>query len=328
MPICKTVPDTEKAAVTSAAKVSLITKIPINSGVTAAFAAWQAQLNAAVAAWPEFASIEILAPSELVPNRWTIVQSFYTADACRSWYQNPERIGLMQHLKPMLDGGSLSEDIQERIEYSPTSEHVTELIVTEVSPEKEASYRQWIARIHQLEAKFPGFRGVYVQPPRQGLGRHWITLLQFDTVANLEQWLSSHERQAVLAESQSLITSLENHRISSPYGGWFASVVHERGKVPALWKQTMVVLLMLFPLVMIETRLLSPWTASFNGAVAMFIANGISAAMLSWALMPVAVRALHWWLVPQGLYQKAITIVGSLLVIMLYVAEIVLLWEF
>ena len=35
-----------------------------------------------------------------------------------------------------------------------------------------------------------------------------------------------------------------------------------RGKPPATWKQTMLVLLVLFPIVMLELRFLSPWLAS------------------------------------------------------------------
>ncbi|MBN9376886.1 MAG: hypothetical protein J0H93_00770 [Chlamydiales bacterium] len=51
-----------------------------------------------------------------------------------------------------------------------------------------------MAKIHEAEARFPGFKGVYVKPPRETQGKTWITLLQFDTPENLDLWLHSAER--------------------------------------------------------------------------------------------------------------------------------------
>lgn len=58
-------------------KANLVTKIHVRNGVTIPFADWQAQLNSVVAAWPEFASLEILAPSTASQQQWVIIQSFY-----------------------------------------------------------------------------------------------------------------------------------------------------------------------------------------------------------------------------------------------------------
>ncbi len=204
---------------------------------------------------------------------------------------------------------------------------VTEVIVTQVSPDKEEAFQKWAAKIHHAEAKFPGFRGVYVQSPRQSKGHSWITLLQFDSTANLDRWLDSSERQEVLKESSDFITSLESHRMVSPYAGWFASIA-QTGEIPSVWKQTMIVLLVLFPIVMFELKYLMPWIEGLNSSVGTFIGNAISVTLISFPMMPIAIVFLGWWLAPAGKNRLQKTILGTIMVLGLYLIEIVLFWRF
>ena len=201
--------------------------------------------------------------------------------------------------------------------------NVTEVIVTEVTPGKEEEFRMWSAKIHQAEAKFPGFRGVYIQSPKRG-GKFWITLLQFDTLENLDRWLQSSERKQVLQESSPLVSSLETHRVISSSTGWLASIA-KTGELPPVWKQTMLVLLVLFPIVVFELKYLSPLTASLNPSLGTFIGNAISVTLISFPMMPIALYFLGWWLSPHSLKTS---IVGSILLGLLYLAEIALFWNF
>lgn len=204
--------------------------------------------------------------------------------------------------------------------------NITEIFVTRVSADKEEDYREWIAKIHQLETTFPGFCGMYVQSPREGTDGNWITLLEFDTLENLEHWLSSKERQQLLSESQSLIESLESHRLISPYAGWFASLAPE-GKSPPVWKQTMIVLLVLFPIVMLELKFLPFLTLQLNPALGTFIANTISVILIAWPMMPIAIWFLGWWLTPQSTHYQQATLWGTALLILLYIFEIAIFWN-
>lgn len=311
----------------SSGKANLITKIHVLNSMKVPFADWQAKLNCAVAAWPEFASLEILAPSATSQQQqWVIIQSFYATEQMVAWQKSDQRAILMEELLPLLEGDSSSDAIQETSGVANEDQTVTEILVTEVSPDKEADYCKWIAKIHQVEAKFPGFRGVYVQSPRQGQQRNWITLLQFDTRENLDSWLTSSERHKILLESHALISSLESHRITSPYAGWFASVAQGGQQLPAVWKQTMLVLLVLFPLVMLELKFLVPWTAGLNPSLATFIGNSISVSLVSWPMMPVAIYFLNWWLSPKQYDKGRINLLGLFLVISLYALEIALFW--
>lgn len=202
---------------------------------------------------------------------------------------------------------------------------VTEVFVTQVNAENEKAYRAWIAKIHQEEAKFKGFKGVYMQSPGQNGGMNWITLLQFDTPENLDRWLNSSERQEVLSEAKPLIKSLESHRMVSAYAGWFTSIAKTEG-VPSVWKQTMLVLLVLFPIVMLELKYLSLLTDGLNHSLATFIGNAISVTLIAWPMMPFAILCLGWWLTPKAKKWLQINVTGTVIVLLLYVIEIAIFW--
>ncbi len=303
----------------------IVNKIRIKPACKSDFVDWQASLNAMIAAFPGFVSLEISSPTAGKDFAWMVVQRFYSVDAIAKWRASIAWQQLLAELQPLLaaEPEAFSEMGAAALDKQGA---VTEVIVTQVSPDKEGIYREWIAKIHQAEARFPGFRGVYVQSPSKGQGQNWITLLQFDTPENLDGWLLSKERAAMLDESKSLISSLESHRVISPYAGWFASIT-KGGQAPPVWKQTMIVLLVLFPIVMLELKFLSPWLSGFNSSLATFIGNALSVALVSWPMMPLAIFFLGWWLSPQVADGGKTTLIGIVVVAALYLLEIALLWH-
>jgi hypothetical protein len=84
----------------------------------------------------------------------------------------------------------------------------------------------------------------------------------------------------------------------------------------------MVVLLMLFPIVMLELRFLTPLTRRTDAVVGTFIGNALSVGLLTWPVMPVANRALDWWLRPRPRTARRITLLGTALLIAFYVVTI------
>lgn len=301
-------------------------KIRVRPDLKNAFADWQAKLNTVIAAFPGFVSLEILSPSQPDSIEWVVIQRFYSPECVKSWQASKEYKELIDELKVLL-GNEGADSIQEEQKAADKLKGgVTEVFITQVSRDKIKAFQTWVAKIHQVEAKFPGFRGVYLQSPGTGEGKNWITLLQFDTPENLDRWLASSERQKVLSESKSFISALESHRVVSSYGGWFSSVA-KSGELPPVWKQTMIVLLVLFPIVVFELKYLSPLTAVFNSSVATFIGNAISVTLISWPMMPIAIWFLGWWLSPEG-DKRLKTLLGTCVVGVLYLIEIALLWNF
>ncbi|MBA3815400.1 MAG: antibiotic biosynthesis monooxygenase [Parachlamydiaceae bacterium] len=305
----------------------VITKMHICASEQASFANWQAEFHQAIVVFPGFKSLEILSPSSADLCEWGIVERFTEAKQLTLWRGSKERIYLFDQVGLILEKQNLSAMREVPFDMNYQKSGVTEVFVTEVNPEKEDAYRQWMSKIHQAEAKFPGFRGIYVQSPSLGQGQKWMTLLQFDTKENLDNWLSSEERKKVLNESKSMISAVENHRMLSPFAGWFSSISGSSGvKAVAIWKQGMIVLLVLFPIVMLEMKFLSPFTASFNPSVAMFIGNVISVGLVTWPMVPIVIRLLDWWLVPDSNMYWQINVAGTLLMLFLYIIEIAVFW--
>lgn len=302
---------------------TLFTHLHIQPDTENAFAVWLAKLHKSIASFEQFVSLEILSSQQFPKIEWTIIQRFENGEALKKWYQSEKRDELFEELKLYLDK---NDPAAFKENYQPFEEElagVTEVFVTHILPSQIDSYREWIGKIHQAESKFPGFRRTFVQSPKDEKKGSWITLLQFDTPEQLDRWLTSKERQQLLKEGEPFIRSLESHHVVSGFSGWFANR-SELDQPPAVWKQTMLVLLVLFPIVMLELKYLSPWTKQFNPSIATFIGNAISVSLVSWPTIPVAIYFLGWWLEPHKPFSAG-NLLGIGIVCTLYLIEVTLL---
>lgn len=301
-------------------------KVQIARECSAAFIDWQTDLHAAVASADGFLSLEFLAAPPAEKLEWQFTLRFCNAITCLQWQESETFATLLKKVKLLLAPGTEVEMENSASKMGALfNTRVTELFVTELHPNQEKAFRTWVAKMHQAEAKFPGFCGVYVQAPSpyQAQAKHWITFLQFDSQEHLDHWLNSPERCALLRQSESLVAALEDHRVISAYPGWFHAFTNFSQEVPPLWKQGMLVLLVLFPVVMLEMKHLSPLTAGFNPSMAMFIGNVISVALVTWPLMPLVIKLMHWWLMPaKSKYAFWISGLGTALLFVIYWIEI------
>ena len=62
----------------------------------------------------------------------------------------------------------------------------------------------------------------------------------------------------------------------------------------------MVVLLVLFPTVMLLSKVLSPFLTRLPFPLQMFVGNVTSVVLMTWLFMPLTLRALAFWLTPTG----------------------------
>jgi hypothetical protein len=287
------------------------------------FVLWQAELSAAITESSGFVSLEFLCSSPK-EHRWVVVQRFCNAQSVADWKQSVRYKTLLADLIRLATTQGVRENLESETDLKSC---VTEMIITHVPLEKEAEFRNWSAKIHGIEAKFEGFRGIYVKSPVQTNSRNWITLLQFDTPKNLDRWLNSDARKEILKESAAFAASFETHRVSSPYPGWFNSLSKTEA-APSAWKQTLIVILVLFPIVMLQMKYLSPLTQGFDRSLATFIACVISVSLITFPIMPLTVNLLGWWLHPEKSRYVRNTILGTLFVFLLFFVEVFLFWKF
>lgn len=87
---------------------------------------------------------------------------------------------------------------------SPSTEP-TVVVSRRVVPGREGDFREWDRRIRSRAETYAGFLGSDVQPPNPSHPGEWVTVYSFATVAQLEDWLQSDDRQLLIAEVQALI---------------------------------------------------------------------------------------------------------------------------
>lgn len=301
------------------APVTIVVQTRAREGQDDAFGRWQATISAAVAEQPGFIEQSVMPPNPPAQTDWVILQRFTSADTAVAWLRSDRRQSLLrevQHLLIGVDDVHLLRDASTGAIPAP----VSAVITTRVKPGHEEAFRAWEQRIAVAQARSPGFQGYRFEPPIPGVQDDWVAILRFDSEANLQVWMHSPERQALLRESEPFIEEFRARIVRSGFDHWFTSG-GEAAAGPPPWKQNMVVLLMLYPVVFlfgryVQTPVLMGWAALPFWA-ALFIGNIASVMLLNW-LVPWSSQALDWWLKPRERDAKRVDTAGTALVIALY----------
>lgn len=297
-----------------------VTAVQVRRGEEGAFAGWLTRFNEVVAAFSGYVSAVVIPPVPPLQSDWVMVQRFQRLDQLRAWLGSDERRSLLAESKSLLvDEGTTNVIEGTNTELSP-HDMVTEIITVSVKPGMEERYRDWVDRIRQMEARFPGYQGLQLQPPIPGLQDDWVSLLRFDTSEHLNAWLESDARREALREVEQYINRREQ-RVATSFSGWF-TFGDAPGQAPPSWKQSMIVLLTLYPIVMLELLFLNPLTRSLGMAESTFIGNLLSVAATGFLLIPLALRAFEWWLLPAPNDSLKVEATGIALIVGLYVVSI------
>jgi hypothetical protein len=304
----------------------LIATSKLRPGQQEAFAAWQIRHNKAVAKFAGYISSDMVPPVKPGDNEWTTILNFQTSDSLLNWQRSGERASLIGDVLPLLEGGNLGEVMPEDNSAEHPGTNVTQVILSKIKPGMEDVYREWSVRIQQAQARYPGYRGMYLQPPSASENGHWTTMLRYDTAEHLEAWLAAPERAELLRESKAFIENEEMMRLATSFPGW-VPISSVTGKGPPDWKTAMLVLLGLYPTVMLELRFVNPLLSFLNPSLATFIGNVGSVAVTSFITMPIFVRWFSWWLFIDEHSSRSRGALGFGLLIVLFGLEIAVLWR-
>jgi hypothetical protein len=296
----------------------------IRPGSEAAFAQWQGRWQSALLTTGDTLSVEFWPPAPPDQLEAVGLVRFSSIDALRLWRRGEVNRKLVEEVAPLVEGRLAIQLVgQAAVDYT-VAHGVTMVMVTQIKPGKEAAYRAWANRIQKLQATFPGYLGSFVQPP-QDKETGWTTVLRFDSAPNLDRWLTSDARAAMVKDSEDLVAGFHAQRVDTSFPGWVANDP-ATGAPPNMWKTACLVLLTLFPVVMLELRFLNPHIEALNPAVRTFIGNAISVGLTTWPLMPLAILGFHAWLFPEG-YPRWVAWVMPLVLLLCYLLEITLLWH-
>src|SRR4051794_31228990 len=229
-------------------RVSIVTQTRVAPERNAEFARWQERVNATLAQWPGYLDHEIIPPSPPAQVDWVIVQRFENAERARAWLQSEERLRLLDEIQAALIG---QDDIHLFTE-DPASRQpapVNAVISLRVQPGQESAFLHWQQRIAAVESQFPGFVGYKLEPPVPGVQDDWVTVLRFNSDAELDTWLGSQERLRLMDEAAAFSVDTHMRKVRGGFDAWFTSGSRAGMPAPPAWKQNMIVQLMLYPTV-------------------------------------------------------------------------------
>ena len=96
----------------------------------------------------------------------------------------------------------------------------TVVVSRRVRAEESAGFQRWIRRLRRTIQRAPGFVDLTVHPPNANHPDEWIVLYQFESPRDLDDWLQSAARMALIAESETyLVDRPIEQRIVAPTSG-------------------------------------------------------------------------------------------------------------
>jgi antibiotic biosynthesis monooxygenase (ABM) superfamily enzyme len=202
------------------------------------------------------------------------------------------------------------------------------VIATRVKPGREDAYRLWERRIAAAQTRFPGFQGYRFEPPIAGVQDDWLSILRFDTETSLQAWLDSAVRRKLLEEAADFTEEFHSRVVRTGFDQWFTQ--GGGGAGPPVWKQNMIVLSLLYPVVFLfGLYVQTPWLMKAAGLpfwLALFIGNVVSVLSLN-GLVPWASGRLGWWLNPSGEHGMRTNLAGAALIAGVYGLWMLLFWR-
>lgn len=276
---------------------AVVTQVKVRPDDTGSFENWVGRVTAAAVAAPGFVDVDVVRPTPGFQDDWVLVHRFDDRQAARSWMGSATRDDLMAEALPMLCG-----DIDVHVLTADESRHsaASAVITTNVEPDREAEFLRWHRRIARAQAEFDGFDGYRLERPIDSVQPSWVAVLRFDSQEHLERWMTSDTRLR-LVEEGGFADRTHIRVVRRGFSSWFHPDEVEPAAPVPVWKQNMLVLLVLYPLVFLFGELVQDPLLVEQGVpfwLALFVGNAVSVAALGWVLVPWTSRAFDWWLDP------------------------------
>ncbi len=193
------------------------------------------------------------------------------------------------------------------------------VIVQRIPAEATQAFMEWQRAITAEATTFPGYQTTEIYPP-SGEQDEWVTVLHFDNSRSLQAWLDSPKRAEWIAKLPCESRDYRLQTLPGGFGPWFAGL-GVAGGLPGHLKMILTVLLGLYPVVMLITILVSPYTVPWFGlAVALLIGNALSVIILEWGTPALSKFVLAPWLRAKGREGLRITLIGTAIILAALIA--------
>lgn len=175
----------------------------------------------------------------------------------------------------------------------------TAVITHRVRADKHPEYEHWLNEIAPLCKAAPGYLDWHIVRPIIGLTATYTVVVRFDTLAHLQHWMESAERNRLIAQVHPLLASGDDFFISSGLDFWFTPA-QAKAKVPPRWKQYLLTWSAIYPLALGVPLVVTP-VLHFLGvphhlALTTLAVTGVIVFMMVYVVMPRYTRLMQRWL--------------------------------
>ncbi|WP_332770995.1 antibiotic biosynthesis monooxygenase [Pseudomonas sp. ESBL1] len=175
---------------------------------------------------------------------------------------------------------------------------VTLVIQNKVRTDALARYEAWLRHTVSVARQQPGHLDVNVIRPDDG-GRQFTTVVRFAEADQLQAWVDSPERQALINEVLPLLEEGDQTQVHDDPEFWFTPPTTGASQPPR-WKQALLTYLVICPMTLVIPQLLSPLFARFpqlGGAITgNLIVNLFVILPVVFYIMPWVTRRCADWL--------------------------------
>jgi len=277
--------------------VALVVQRRIADEGFAAFTYWTGRVADELKSWPGFLDQEVIPPRPPAHPDWLHILRFATPGDAHAWLQSDVRARLIEDIQHHFMGPENAHILPES--GNRRAGAVSAVISFSVPPNRVTEFLAWQARVQAVEAEFKGFLRHKVERPIPGLHDDWIIILSFDNDANLNAWMESPQRRALVEDGWSFNTNLTVTRAGYGFNFWFPAGQATDQSPTAIFKSNLIVLLVLYPAVFLWNYFIGAPLLDAHGVpfwLALFIGNVASTQLLGWWIAPAAFKKLDWWM--------------------------------
>ncbi|HWG62396.1 MAG TPA: hypothetical protein VG253_11860 [Streptosporangiaceae bacterium] len=274
--------------------VTVIIGQRVRRGCDDAFENWQNRTNVAAATYPGFLGTEVTPPTQIQPE-WTVIYRFNSMSRAQAWINSSTRQSLLNEGAELFDGPATQQILTKQRAAEDTL--VTVVVTHPVRTQDSAAFIEFQDKVTAAEQTFAGFRGTELFEPVAGVQDDWTVLYRFDTAENLERWLASSERAALLKEGKQF-RDFQLRKIDNSFGNWF-DFKGDDAERPSDVRTSIAVWVGLYPTVFLLTLALAELVPSLKLWQTLLIGNLLSSFLMTYLTMPRYVNPLlRFWLRP------------------------------
>ncbi|MEO1386377.1 MAG: antibiotic biosynthesis monooxygenase [Cyanobacteria bacterium J06634_6] len=177
------------------------------------------------------------------------------------------------------------------------SQSVTAVITHQVRSGRETGYEEWLKGIAAAARQFEGHLGANILRPQPGATPNYIIVLQFESSAHLDTWLTSEVRNDWIERVQPLIQEQESIQVLTGLEAWFQLPQQSSSyKPPKHYKQAILVWVGVMIVSLLVSPLVAPLLAPLPWILRVAINVAITVSLLSYGIMPYLTRWFKGWL--------------------------------